>query len=657
MKKIKNLIATDNRVRYQWNSELGHIEYNDEESKHIIFLTTRPYFSVDDIKLSPIKNYLALTGEHGCTVVELPNNLGFPHHNKKDRNVYCQTHNVLERLFKCDKRIKGLHFDWHPSGTETKQQIFILTNDNRLRICNSTDNFEEQVILLKGQSSFRNDENDDGSEDLNDFCTNLSLLNLGEAAVCFDFGLSITNDDRTPLWPLYVLMGSSDILLIYTNPDNPSYAENIIGPLTILPQAEDNYGSDACSLIVLDSSPPMIAFASPTGLIYHCFAFIDGKNLLPNQTLYMYECVEIAKDLIENPDDPYIPNEIRLFKDPISKLRYFCAHRNGVHTVVCPIIDELNAGKEITQDVDSLSEFLVCTRVTTPSEISPDDEDSTVKGLGVEIKSSGLALVVLTAKNEIIEHRISPATTFISRRRLKRKQNQAKDSEGDICDVSQIEAARADFEDQIEQILKRSVSIPMLKLSEVSQRDVDIEQLVSKTIATVQSEYIDKYKLAIEAIKKKMEILARDIENQTIECKNSLKDKEEVYASVVGVSTKVEKTRQKQEEFLKRIDYILSTDTFGDRGSNKPKREFMELKDKIIACRNEFDSIVSKHKYNLDQKELYQSGPCLDKDLQLSRSQLSMIKDNLAKQGSDIALLKSIVKSYKSGGGDSSREL
>lgn len=44
------------------------------------------------------------------------------------------------------------------------------------------------------------------------------------------------------------------------------------GPLTMRPPAEDNYGVDACSILVLKSTPTAIAIATASGKIHHCVA-------------------------------------------------------------------------------------------------------------------------------------------------------------------------------------------------------------------------------------------------------------------------------------------------------------------------------------------------------------------------------------------------
>lgn len=645
MASIRNLVALDGNDRIVWESSQGHLEVGEDESKQTLILTSRPYFTVRDIKLSPVKNLLALSGENGITIVEMPRKWGARYKSEHENQVYCKTYNINERLFTCEKRLKTLCVSWHPHATDSKQVLCILTNDNRLRFHDAIKDQELQVINLRLGSDHQHSDNEDDEEDI---CLGLSILNLGEAAVCFDFGPPLVVQEPDVLWPIYILMGTGDVLLIYTNFQNPTYAEHIIGPLTMLPQAEDNYGSDACSLIVLESSPPLLAIATPSGYIYHCFAFTDEKGLLPKQTLYVYEAIELSKDLIENPDDPYSPHPMKLLKDPTSDVRYFCVHQNGVHTVVLPILETLQSGCDITYDQESFAEFLICTRIQTPADTNESFDDlSTPRGLGVEIRKSNIVLLVLMPNNELIVQRISPATTLINRKRYPRHSldTSRENSELEILNASQIDASRANFVEQIQQILKRTTSVPMLKLSETQDQKEQLNQMVDKAVGTFSSEYIKKYNIAVEAIKKKLGVLKTDMESQKLEYSKISKEKEEVYLSVIALSSKADMACQKQKELLTRIDSVLSAVAYGhpdlSEAEIKLRRELTSLNEKLRFYRDQLDSIINKHKYHMNQKD---PGFNVNSDLILSSSQLSGIKDTLSRQGADIAELKRIVK-------------
>lgn len=645
MTSIKNLIAINGKDRIIWNRELGHLEVGEGDSKQILLLTSRPYFSVKEIRLSPVRDLLALIGDNGVTIVEMPRKWGRRYKSDSENQLYCKTFYINERLFSCEKRIRLLHVMWHPHGSEYKQTLCILTNDNRLRFYEvSKNSTETQVINLRLRDQFIDPQEDDS-------CLGISMLNLGDVPICFDFGPPKSIKEKEVLWPIYILMGTGDVLLIYTNQQNPTYAENIIGPLTILPQAEDNYGSDACHLIVLDSSPPLIAIATPSGRIYHCFAFADNQGLLAKQTLYMYESIELSKDLIENPDDPYTPHPMKLFKDPTSEIRYFCVHQNGIHTVVLPILEHVQSDCDIIQDKESFSEFLVCTRTTTPTDANESLEDlSTPQGLGVEIRKSNMALLVLMPNSEVIMHRISPATTLINKKRFPRHSldSSRESHDQEILNVSQIDASRANFADQIQQILKRKTTVPMLKLSENLEQNNNVFELIERAVKTFRNEYIKKFNLANDAIKKKLSILEKDKENQVAELGKISKAKEEVYISVIALSTKADLACQKQKELLKRIDKVLAAVSHGhpdlSEVESRLRGELTSLSEKLRLYRDQLDSVINKHKYHMNLKE---PNPNNSGDLMLSTTQLNGLKDTLAKHGSEIGDLKRIVKSIQ----------
>jgi len=45
------------------------------------------------------------------------------------------------------------------------------------------------------------------------------------------------------------------------------------GPLLMYPPAEDNYGTDACALLCISTSPPVVVIATCDGRLHHCVLF------------------------------------------------------------------------------------------------------------------------------------------------------------------------------------------------------------------------------------------------------------------------------------------------------------------------------------------------------------------------------------------------
>ncbi len=44
----------------------------------------------------------------------------------------------------------------------------------------------------------------------------------------------------------------------------------ILGPLMMCPPADDNYGLDACSIVCLNITPPVVVIATCEGKLHHC---------------------------------------------------------------------------------------------------------------------------------------------------------------------------------------------------------------------------------------------------------------------------------------------------------------------------------------------------------------------------------------------------
>lgn len=50
------------------------------------------------------------------------------------------------------------------------------------------------------------------------------------------------------------------------------------GPLVMCPPAEDNYGVDACSVLCLDTLPPVVVMATCDGHLHHCVVLPNSEG-------------------------------------------------------------------------------------------------------------------------------------------------------------------------------------------------------------------------------------------------------------------------------------------------------------------------------------------------------------------------------------------
>ena len=311
---------------------------------------------------------------------------------------------------------------WHP-GSIYEGHIVLLTSDNTLRILNINSSQSSSGKLGLGQ-------NPDQSIPLSS-----SLMNnykpvssglgvkesLGEVAIGFTYGPPLGNksqflrrrhlsggtynewdedkeneENHSPIyWPVFCLYGNGDVYCFLTGlGDNAIYQPDIVGPLPMFPQANDNYEAESngsykaisCLHPAHPAAPPILVTATPL-TIYHAIILNNqqlnddntdlsdtesctgsdwsssvfgrvknNKRTPPNLSLHVYETLEINPSLLElskqhsieqTEKNNQIESYVTLRKDPSTHSRYFCSHSAGLHSITLPMVDQL---KHIAQD-------------------------------------------------------------------------------------------------------------------------------------------------------------------------------------------------------------------------------------------------------------------------------------------------------------------
>ena len=147
--------------------------------------------------------------------------------------------------------IKLLQVEWHP---ENPGLLIFLTSDNFLRLVNlANPDFAILTIPLLSGSV--------GEISLKDPIVNFSVLSNTVFVLqdCGDvYKVPLTSIDVTP------------------------------SALGMHPPAEDNYGSDATSLLVLPTDPPCLVIANASGVLHHCVYLDSGEVCVCVCVMYMY---------------------------------------------------------------------------------------------------------------------------------------------------------------------------------------------------------------------------------------------------------------------------------------------------------------------------------------------------------------------------------
>ena len=149
--------------------------------------------------------------------------------------------------------IKLLQVEWHP---DTPGVLIFLSSDNVLRLINlANPDFAFLTIpLLSGSAS---------EISLKDPMVNFTLLSN----------------------TAFVLQDNGDVFKV------PLVSKATFPTaLGMHPPAEDNYGSDATSLLVLPTNPPALVIANGNGVLHHCVYLDSGEVRQQNQSLNCSKC-------------------------------------------------------------------------------------------------------------------------------------------------------------------------------------------------------------------------------------------------------------------------------------------------------------------------------------------------------------------------------
>ena len=202
---------------------------------------------------------------------------------------------------------------------------------------------------------------------------------LGETAVSFSFAppvaIDAENTNGPYLWPIFILCGNGSVYCMVTGlgqhrPPKPQ----VMGPIPMLPQTDDNYGQESCAILCLHplvSSPPILVIADSKGTLYHCVVLsktdededvedaletasqisdwsssivLGMESVQPDLVIHVYESIELELSLlVKDKVDKSVPFDypLLLHVDPTSPSRYFCSHKAGVHSITLPMVAQL----------------------------------------------------------------------------------------------------------------------------------------------------------------------------------------------------------------------------------------------------------------------------------------------------------------------------
>ncbi|KAJ8267246.1 hypothetical protein GJAV_G00140290 [Gymnothorax javanicus] len=662
----------DGSVFYKTNLRQLNSEEQDTAEYQTLLCINPPQFDVCTVLLSPSQYHVALIGQRGVSVLELPQRWG-----KKSefeggrRQINCKTIPVAERFFTSSTSVTLKQAAWYPSETE-EPHLVLLTSDNTLRFYSlkephtparllSVSQFEEDgAVHTKGRSY---------------------AASLGEIAVAFDFGpaasaprqlLGQRGKEEVLAYPLYVLYENGETYLIYTSlAHSGGTLGKLLGPLPMYPAAEDNYGYDACAVLCLPCVPNILVIATETGTLYHCVVleaeeeeepgavekWTRGSEAVPS--LYVFECVELELTLKvaageeEEPADSDFTCPIRLHRDPLCQHRYHCTHEAGVHSVGLTWFNKLhNFIQSDEEDKDSLQELaaeqrcivehILCTRPLSSSSPSP------VLGFWiVSDLSLGATMICITSAYECL---LLPLLTSIR-----------PPSPPLLCSSPRVGLGSSPlrgltndpFEQHIRNILARSSTNPLLLRAgdkdTTSPPPAQCLELLSRATQVFREEYILKHDLAQEEMHRRVKLLNGQKNKQLEDLAVCREERKSLRESAERLADKYEDAKYRQVAIMGRVKHVLGSLRYQlpvlSDSEKDMKKELQAINDQLRHLGNGIKQVHMKKEY---QKKQMEKGEAPAKaSIALSVRQKKCVQGILKEQGEHIAEMMKQIKDIK----------
>ncbi|KAM3874960.1 nucleoporin 88 [Diretmus argenteus] len=678
----KNLTFCLNADFFVWN-DVDRVFYtanlrqlNSEEESlasgtyQTLLCVNPPRFEVCQVLLSPTQNHVALIGQRGASVVELPQRWGKRSEFEGGRSeINCKTIPVAERFFTSSASVSLRQAAWYPSETE-EPYLVLLTSDNSIRFYGLKSPQTPAKVLSVSQSE------DDSSVHPP---VRSYAASLGEIAVAFDFGpVSSTSRQRAGqrskellVYPLYILYENGETYLSYTSQASGLSLSKPLGPLPMYPAAEDNYGYDACAVLCLPCVPNILVIATETGTLYHCVVLESEEEeetgavekwirrpepVVPS--LYVFECVELELTLKlatgedEEPQELDFTCPIRLHRDPLCQHRYHCTHEAGVHSVGLTWFNKLHKFLQSDEeDKDSLQELaaekrcivehILCTRPLLTSQSAP------VRGfLIVSDLSLGATMVCITSTYECI---LLPLLSSI-----RPPSPPLLCSRPGAGSVSSPLRGLADdsFEQHIRNILARSSTNPLVLRAgdkDASTPLPECLQLLSRATQVFREEYILKQDMAREEMQRRVKLLTGQKNKQQEEMALCREERKSLREGAERLADKYEDAKYRQEVIMNGVKKVL-----GSLRSQLPvlsdsekdmKKELQTISDQLRHLDNGIRQVNMKMEY---QKKQVDKGVAPARaTVSLNAHQKKSVQGVLKDQGEQIADMMKQIKDIK----------
>ncbi|XP_057684957.1 nucleoporin 88-like [Corythoichthys intestinalis] len=643
------------RVFYTTSLRQLNTAEDQGESFQTLLCINPPRFPVCQLLPSPTQSHVALVGQRGVSVLELPQRWGKKSEFEGGRScVNCKTTPVAERFFTSSPSVSLRQAAWYPSETG-EPLLVLLTSDNTIRFYGLKAPQAPVKVVPVSQA-----DDDSGVR----APARSYAASLGEVAVAFDFGPVVYVRER-PVYPLYILYETGETYLCHTCQVNTVSVGKRVGPLPMYPAAEDNYGYDACAVLCLPCVPTILVIATATGTLYHCVVLesdddedVDAEpRCLTGSVpaLYVFECVELELTLKvaaagdEAEDEPDSACPLRLHRDPLCPQRYHCTHEAGVHSVGLAWANKLSAFLRAGEDdQDGLPEapaerrcaveHIVCTRPLASSKPAP------VRGfLVLSDLSLGATMICVSATYECILLPLLCSVRAPSPPLLCSRSNPGSGSS------PLLGLAGSSFEQHVRNILARGATNPLLlKAGDGEPSPQERLQLLSRATQVFREEYILKQDMAREELQKRVKLLRGQRAKQLEELARFHEERAALRREAERLADKYEDAKYRQDAASQRVKRALAAQRLrlpvlsnSEKDMRKELRAVAEQLKHLDIC---IKQVKMKMEYQKTQVERDPPAAHARASISLSGPQKKVVREVLREEGQQIVDMMKQVK-------------
>lgn len=670
-KETRNIFEIRDNVLYVWNADKCCVltfnvaatrgKIGEDVPYQTLRPTDSPIFEVANVLINETATQLTLWGRLGIAIMKLPKRWG------KDavyeggkKEILCMNHNFGD--FGATTEIQRTR--WHP-GSTNDSHLLVLTSENSFRLyeCDLGDAPRLVKCWKVGRAP------SSSPSKIPDFTS------LGETAVDFDFAtptlrkpemfvdkntdeIKETIDWNQIEWPILVLRGNGEVLIVrgnvlLENCENPV----VLGSLSMYPSTDDNYGIDSCSIMCLQTTPPIVVVAMCTGKIYHAILLREilddddddrktwsqyGSNYslhTPDDALYVYECVELELGLLFTDDDKKYNCPIHLHCDKGNKSRYFCSHNAGIHMVSLPMVSQL---EELIHDNSrnylpsllnqSVLQYLFSTR-TKHTNI---DEATPILGFG--LLQEPCVLIALLHTGVVIDLSVIDLYYLPRIEQLEPVMNTAKKVNKEPFDV------------YIKKLLRRDVSQPITKIGSRSMSLSESLELLYHATNIFRTQHFVRHDKVREEISKKVRALKALKSHLLKELDTLMETKKELRQTAERLAERYEDINDKQKELARRAEEVLRLVNYKEPLMTSIERAEAEELKKMDMKIHDMQIRLEQLKKKSAQQTVHTNGTEFNekrKEIVFTHNQEEAAKENLCHMTKNIKNLVDQVKQIK----------